>query len=1082
VPPADAQTPTPQPSILDDALETAGITRADTEISRPWESGYTTAGRIPVLVDVLINPLYLPAFTQVFGARFSGTRDTVSPHKLLENAFEMLNIDIRAQKPPETRPMSLVDALEQLQALHHRGLIEPSYRSDLAARIEPWPVELQEAMTLMVQAFTRASIERREAIRGLSREDLEKLTDALRQMTVRPDMNDGTFFLTGVDAEWPANLQDIRRIDYERFFSAAEIMTEAIEMTRTRFQAARQKLPPGIHDELLLEFHSAAGTICVGGTGINRYYEDAALLVDLGGNDVYRNNAGGFSNAFDGISCLIDMDGSDLYETDESGRLGAGICGIGILIDYDGNDVYRSGCGSQGVALCGVGMLYDESGHDTWIGDTFTQGAAAFGIGIAVDVGGNDAFICRSVGQGFGTTLGIGLLVNVNGADSYSAGPAWDDPDTRAMDRSVFAQGAAAGFRAPDPLRQSCLYGGIGFLVDGKGDDRYAAGHFSQGAARFGAMGLFLDCDGRDIAGASSHSQGCAMDWSTACMIDQAGDDRSTAGEAGQGVAINHSAGFMLDYQGDDIRSITGDHGQGYARETSALALFLDYRGYDTYAGGTGVRGYAAPQFSEPDYPVAIFIDHRGKDTYPDGGGNNRQWTWSYDRGGVGIDTPNDPVLYFAHEHALSRNLHYDMSPVTDLEKGADTSKLGSGNPFESFHALAAVIDMGEAALPVVVKAMQRGHDPFRRIMEEGLGQILLNHPEYDSWKKEILPLTDNLDPQTRLWAAIQLSRNAGSELVPKFRALLEDTEAPVRRVAAGALGRLRDADAFMPLTQMALNDPDPGNRKEALHALGTIDSDDAGDVFREALNDLSLPVHLEAKRWIEKNRDPKSVGTLQLLASSADAMIRLSAAETLIKLGEKSGFPVLIDSLETMPRTGDSRDGGLDLPAFLSEYSGHTFGWDVETWRQWWMEAEAGFDLDTAMKARNEYLKLQRSVGRETPGHLLRKLDRLRDKFPEYRGMDSRLAPWIRAKAAEALRQNASKTAEKLGDYAVAMDPGDPDAWSVLSEARYARNDYQGAHDAIVQALEMKSDNTHYRRLREIYRKALPKSETGTE
>lgn len=1079
-PPASAQTATPEPApvILDEALAAAGVTRSELTISEPWEDGYITAGRLPALVDTLVNPLYLPSFMQVFGARFSGARDTVSPHVLFNNAFEMLNIDTRTFQAAEYESMSLVDALEHLQASHHRGLIEPAYRSELAANIELWPVELQEAMTLLVQAFTRASLERQAAVSELSREELETLSKAMTTMLTRADLDDGNIFLTGLDAEWPVDLQIVRKLDFQRLFYAASILSEAIEMTRTRLQASREKLGPVDHETLLLEFHSAAGTICVGGPGINRYSEETALLVDLGGNDVYRNNAGGGTNAFDGISCLIDMDGNDLYENTGSGALGTGICGVGILIDYDGNDVYRSGSGSQGAGLCGVGMLYDESGHDTWIADTFTQGAAMFGIGIAVDVGGNDSFVCRSIGQGFGSTLGIGLLVNVNGSDSYVAGPAWDDPRQRDMDCSIFTQGAAAGFRAPDTLRTASLYGGIGFLVDGKGNDRYVAGNFSQGAARFGAMGLFLDGEGDDIVFGGSHCQGTAMAWSTACMVDQFGNDRYTAGDSSQGAAIDHSAGFMLDYAGDDFRSLRGEHGQGYARETSSFGLFMDYRGYDTYTGGPYARGYAQPYFTEPDYPVAIFIDHRGKDVYPQGAGNNREWTWHHYRGGVGIDTPNEPSMYFASERALSRHLHYDMSPVTDLETGVNTSQLGSGDPFASFHALAGVIKKGESALPVIVKAMQRGHDPFRRNMEEGLGLILMNHPEHSQWKQELMPLTENLDPRTRQWAAIQLARDLRADLAPTFRKLLEDPEAAVRREAARALGHLRDTDAETPLSQMALNDPDPGNRKEALRALGQCDAGNTMEIFREALNDPSLPVHLEAKRWVEKERDTKSVGSLQLLASSDNPMIRLSAAETLIKLGVKSGFPVLIDALETVPHNPSTHDGGLRLPTFLAEYSGHNFGWDIETWRQWWIEAEAGFDLDKAIRARNDYLKVHYDISRMSPGVLLRKLNQLRAWYPDYMGLDRKLAPWVRVKAKIALDQNAIRTAEKLGEYTVAMAPDDPESWSVLSEIRYARKNFQGAHDAIIQALEMDPQNTQYRRLREIYRKALPTSE----
>ena len=49
-----------------------------------------------------------------------------------------------------------------------------------------------------------------------------------------------------------------------------------------------------------------AGRVLIGGTQDNTYTEDAALIIDLGGNDTYFNHAGG-STRLDPFSVVIDL-------------------------------------------------------------------------------------------------------------------------------------------------------------------------------------------------------------------------------------------------------------------------------------------------------------------------------------------------------------------------------------------------------------------------------------------------------------------------------------------------------------------------------------------------------------------------------------------------------------------------------------------------------------------------------------------------------------------------------------------------------------------------------------------------------
>ena len=77
------------------------------------------------------------------------------------------------------------------------------------------------------------------------------------------------------------------------------------------------------------------GMIIIGGTGKNVYTNDAFLIIDYGGDDIYSNSAGG---AYGSISIVIDLAGNDQYISRKSFSQGSGVFGIGILVDCGGDD------------------------------------------------------------------------------------------------------------------------------------------------------------------------------------------------------------------------------------------------------------------------------------------------------------------------------------------------------------------------------------------------------------------------------------------------------------------------------------------------------------------------------------------------------------------------------------------------------------------------------------------------------------------------------------------------------------------------------------------------------------------------
>ena len=77
---------------------------------------------------------------------------------------------------------------------------------------------------------------------------------------------------------------------------------------------------------------------------------------------------------------------------------------ISLVIDCAGNDAYESTHdGAQGFGLLGVGVLVDVAGDDTYLGQRWAQGAGFLGLGILIDDGGSDRY--RSEGLSQGTAL-----------------------------------------------------------------------------------------------------------------------------------------------------------------------------------------------------------------------------------------------------------------------------------------------------------------------------------------------------------------------------------------------------------------------------------------------------------------------------------------------------------------------------------------------------------------------------------------------------------------------------------------------------------------------------------------------------
>lgn len=433
---------------------------------------------------------------------------------------------------------------------------------------------------------------------------------------------------TGTTLETIELLKIAERVDLVELHNAGLVLVEGVEkIARLAKDLAQNenlsfKEISGVKGLVYEELELPGGfKAVIGGADDNTYLKDYAIIIDLGGNDIYECRcAGAIGDLSAPVSFVIDLSGDDVYRNSKKlVNQGAGLFGAGILWDLSGNDSYSAFHISQGAGLFGIGILIDEDGYDTYRAGYFTQGAGNFGSGIILDYAGGDVYHAYSWAQAMGGVWGYGLLYDKEGDDLYYAGGKYLhmplDPD---QFRS-FAQGFGFGWR-------DVASGGIGFLYDCNGNDKYISEVYGQATSYWFGLGMLLDEQGNDLYAAAQYSQGAGIHLSLGGLLDLEGDDHyfSRFGPA-QGEGHDVSVGWLLDKDGDDVYYASGGQGIGLV---NSVGIFIDTRGNDDYCSREGLS-QAGANWARGTGGIGLFIDLQGDDRYAekDKGKNNHIWT-----------------------------------------------------------------------------------------------------------------------------------------------------------------------------------------------------------------------------------------------------------------------------------------------------------------------------------------------------------------------------------------------------------------------------------------------------------------------
>ena len=650
------------------------------------------------------------------------------------------------------------------------------------------PKELKEAIRLILNAIHTANVHLVAIRNRMSPENIRLLEKYLYPVT--PKKTDST-----EEIEELTRLKQLKQaigtagtLDRKGIIEAGLTISQALGKAVALLTQSREWYK-SINS---FSFKTDLGLVEIGGTGNNRHEKRAALIIDLGGNDLY---LGKIASGTDGkCAIVLDLDGDDTY-LGEDYTQGAGLWGIGILYDLAGNDLYRAGDYSQGAGLFGIGLLMDSNGHDNYLGERFVQAASGWGWGGLIDLGGEDTYKCRHSGQAYAEVLGVSALCDLKGSDRYISGLRTPDPREPDMNQS-FSQGFAVGMR-------NLAAGGLAMLVDGSGNDLYHAQYFGQGASYWMGVGILYDENGKDTYIARRYAQGAGIHFSLGLLMDNTGSDHTLSWGVSQGCGHDYGIGILINETGND--TYVSDWLSLGASEANGVGIFVDNSGDDGYVTTSGM---AVGHFIESRRAggVGLFLDAGGKDSYSHKGADGS--VWGSNRWSVGIDEDHSGIS------GLNLLPPEDLPPVNEEAERIKAEEKTS---------LSGILDRSEKmSYPLNIEGMLSVASHWgleQGVPKEAQEKLLSMAP------KESVPAVVNLLGTPSVGTLIFMDRLFKVHAFQAMKELIKKTgdgNSIVKSRAFYHLGELKDSRAIKYCIN-ALNDPSWRVRSNAIRALGEI-------------------------------------------------------------------------------------------------------------------------------------------------------------------------------------------------------------------------------------------------------------------
>lgn len=809
---------------ISDALRILNMTPRDLEFSKKPRFEEAGVSEDPLTSPLIERLLHSPLETA--GTSASLAREISDRHRagrldqLLQNALRAMNWT------EGVRPA--VEATDPLVQEKLMGL----------------PPAARDALNVLLPRLTAARRNMTKAI--------DSLTDSERDLIIKheaPTIVSGDLW---------------KKVDQGLLFSAARQASKALQQAATLLAAVPAHLWPkgdpqaaifGAEGDVITTFLSPIGTVVIGGSGLTTYTAPHALVIDVGGDDLYRGPvaAGSFHLP---LSAVLDLRGNDRYLSTVDRSQGCGVLGIGILIDLSGEDVYTAESTSQGCGHFGVGVLWDRQGRDHYLGKQEVQGSGRFGIGALLDDEGDDQYRAAQMAQAYAWVQGVGMLSDLEGQDEYFAGGVQPHAPLLPDRFRSLSQGCAFGERFAHG-------GGLALLVDAQGSDHYIADIFGQGLGYGPALGLLVDFNGHDTYTLTQYGQGSGMHSGIGALVDLAGDDSYLAAHGvSQGTGDDHAVGCLVDLGGND-RYIGSRLSQGAAKDLG-VGFFFDREGRDAYLSDRkNPQGYASPV--DGMCGVGIFIDRDAAQDLFSGPSASlvtrnpspplppKKWPTN--------GLPQDPERLF--ELASRRP---GESPQAAIE-GAKQKLIDGGQKTLNFL-------IPEKLLPKDPTAIGGRSTPHRNLLGtllQGIGSPLA--------VPALLTHLDHPHPKIRRAVIELLASLEATEAGPLLLKRLEVEEGPLAILCIKTLGSLRISLAVQPLVERLPNTSSEEERLAIVTALGAFKDTAALPALLRVLETDLITVRSAAVNAIVACQTGAAPSILALLRS-AHPQLRLHGFE----------------------------------------------------------------------------------------------------------------------------------------------------------------------------------------------------------
>ena len=945
---------------LDYAGKRIGMDVRNFELPRAYENSYRFACRFPLIDYVSNRPLYMKQWTEEVSEKFIKLQN--------EEGIRVTNYALELLRDTEEFP--------SMKITQNVALFE-DFKDMLRSR--SFTSEYQMAILNLVENYLIAKSMITNAKESLSPDDLKFFNDNPGYFLI-PD-GESMPSLTGDVSTQFEFIRHARKFKYQYMFFAAKIMSEAIynywNVTKN-MQASNIYTNQSAYAEPFIYVTNSL-RIVIRGVGNDVYTKDADLLIDIGGDDIYQNNAGGCRSSFEEIAVCIDHNGNDTYDSpDDMYVQGFGFLGCGFLADFNGNDIYSAKHFAQGAGVCGVGVLWDESGRDTYDAHAFCQGAGMFGLGILLDNNGEDFYDCATLGQGGATTLGIGILSDLDGDDRYDL--AIDESKDKLGNLAGYGQGGALSFRDYPWNEKLTAYGGAGLLFDASGNDRYwAKGWCDQGGSYIMSLGALVDQSGNDHYTANT-GQGSGIHITNAILIDKDGHDIYEGGFRTGGSGGDRSSGFFIDYAGNDIyKSRTSSYGTGV--KPMSYSLFIDYKGEDTYICDKPKNdiifnnwqsfGGVWPESEPYNWPYAICLDLAGEDDYQVRFHANNCERSSFGHG-IFVDTEwnGRDVIGDIKIELKSQKLPKLSNRITQSQFFDEIKDVLSPSAFIRFQAIGNLIQYSQDIIPYLTEILQTSENRnVNRDVLEILHYFLVNEELSESSHKELFSLLIASDKEVRYVIADDIGMwniEAGENAL--LNIAVADTSADVRYVVLRSLLKFESMKGLIIARRLSEKDPSEKVRRIATAYLGVVeDGVDPFPLLSYILqHDSSPSVRVEAAEVFGKLKDERAVPLLTKASQSFDVYLQRAAGKSLAELGYIEGIDILIKSL-SFPSIDAFENYNYNVPNFISMYSGFDLPeskrYDQQKWREWFDENKFQINIQENLKNLDEYNALQDSI-----------------------------------------------------------------------------------------------------------------------